>query len=71
MKTFVVAVDWTDIKDAALILNIPKENFYRAIKRAKDFPQSSPFKRGISWRAISEARYQVNVENWEKALEKI
>jgi len=71
MKSFTIQVQWIDVATAAQLSGIKQHLFYLQIRKAKNFPGHSPFKRGEHWRQVSDKKLQINIEKWLEALDKL
>jgi hypothetical protein len=71
MPKYLVELEWVSIPQASTVLNIGYQTLYNQIKEAKNFPQRSPFKRGVAWRQVSARRMQINLTAWQQALDNL
>jgi len=71
MGKYTIQLNWVDVSTASQLLEIKKHIFYTQIKYSKNFPNRSPFKRGIAWRQVSAKKLQINLDNWLTSLNKL
>jgi len=62
---------WQPVSKTAQTLGISRQTIYRQINTAINFPQKSPFKRGVAWRKVSEKKLQININEWLRIVQNI